>query len=209
MRLAAFTAVQGILDRHGEDFWLGEAFMDESPGKIRWPHAPPHFLVGSGTFMVTASTYGRVHHFGSRMRLRMLTNSLIEIASKHGWALEAWAVMANHYHWIGKSPATGAESLGGWIAELHRESARFVNRLDRAPGRQVWHNYMETRLTFEKSYLARLNYVIQNPVKHGLVHLASDYPWCSAAWFSRNASPAFQKTVNSFRTDRLDIEDDF
>ena len=159
--------------------------------------------------MVTASTYGRAHHFGSRKRLRHLTNTLMETAEAFGWSLEAWAVMANHYHWIGKSPASGAENLGEWIAALHRKSARFVNELDATPGRKVWHNYMETRLTFEKSYLARLNYVIRNPVKHELVQVAEDYPWCSAAWFSKNASPAFQKTVASFKTNRLEIDDDF
>jgi len=118
-------------------------------------------------------------------------------------------VMANHYHWIGKSPDAGAESLGEWIASLHRTSARFVNDLDATPGRKVWHNYRETRLTFEKSYLARLHYVIENPVKHGLVALATDYPWCSAAWFAANATPAFCKTVESFKIDQLKIEDDF
>ncbi|MEI8038649.1 MAG: hypothetical protein WCJ14_09680 [Verrucomicrobiota bacterium] len=117
--------------------------------------------------------------------------------------------MANHYHWIGKSPSSGAESLGEWLGSVHRRSARFVNELDATPGRKVWHNYWETRLTFEKSYLARLHYVIQNPVKHGLVAVAADYPWCSAAWFSQNASPAFQKTVSAFKIDRLSIEDDF
>jgi putative transposase len=183
--------------------------MEGFPGKIRWPHAPPHFLVGPGTFMVTASTYGKLHHFGSRKRLRYLSNLLVETADAYGWKLEAWAVMANHYHWIGKSPEAGAEFLGEWIADLHRQSAKFVNGLDSDPGRKVWHNYRETRLTFEKSYLARLNYVIQNPVKHGLVHLAADYPWCSAAWFSKNASPAFRKTVESFKIDRIKIEDDF
>jgi len=183
--------------------------MDDCPGKIRWPHAPPHFLVGTGTFMVTASTYERTHYFGSRKRLRFLTNTLLDTAEDFGWCLEAWAVMANHYHWIGKSPAVGAESLGEWIASVHRRSSRFVNELDATPGRKVWHNFRESRLTFEKSYLARLHYVIQNPVKHGLVLLAADYPWCSAAWFSKHASPAFQKTVSSFRIDRLKIEDDF
>ncbi len=183
--------------------------MEQPSDKICWPHAPPHFLVGQGTFMVTASIYQRVHHFGSRKRLRHLTNRVLSTAEDSGWKLEAWAFMANHYHWIGKSPESGAETLSKWIAAVHRDSARFVNGLDETPGRKVWHNYRETRLTFEKSYLARLHYVIQNPVKHRLVTSAVDYPWCSAAWFERNASTAFQATVESFKTHRLQIDDDF
>jgi hypothetical protein len=63
---------------------------------------------------------------------------------------------------------------------LHAKSAEWVNKVDRAPGRRVWFNFRETRLTYQKSYLARLNYAHQNAVKHGLVAVANQYPWCSA-----------------------------
>lgn len=56
---------------------------------------------------------------------------------------------------------------------LHEKTAKWINRLENAVGRKVWHNFWETRLTYEKSYLARLNYVHQNPVKHGLVLVAT------------------------------------
>jgi putative transposase len=59
--------------------------MNSIPEKVRWPHAPPHFMVGSGTFMVTASTYGRSHHFGSRKRLRFLSNLILETAERFEW----------------------------------------------------------------------------------------------------------------------------
>ena len=52
----------------------------------------------------------------------------------------------------------------------------------------IWHNFWDTELTYEKSYLARLNYVHQNAVKHGLVARACQYRWCSAAWFERTVS---------------------
>ena len=65
------------------------------------------------------------------------------------------------------------------------------------------------QLTYEKSYLARLNYVHQNPVKHGLVRVPSLYPWCSASWFERTAKPAQVKTIYRFKTDRLKILDDY
>jgi putative transposase len=92
---------------------------------------------------------------------------------------------------------------------LHVKTAEWVNRLDLAPGRRVWFNFRETRLTYEKSYLARLNYVHQNAVKHRLVPVANQYPWCSAAWFERSASAAMVKSIYRFKTDQLSVPDDF
>jgi putative transposase len=92
---------------------------------------------------------------------------------------------------------------------LHEKTAKWLNRLDDTPGRQVWHNFRETRLTYEKSYLARLNYVHQNPVKHRLVPVANQYPWCSAAWFERTARPAQVKTIYGFKVDQLRMYDEY
>jgi putative transposase len=87
--------------------------------------------------------------------------------------------------------------------------AGWVNRMDRQAGRKVWCNFWETQLTFEKSYLARLNYVHQNAVKHGLVTAAAEYPWCSARWLERESAPAMVKAIGRFKIDRLKVPDDF
>src|SRR5438445_13128705 len=95
------------------------------------------------------------------------------------------------------------------LSLLHETTAKWVNRLDHVQGRQVWFNFRETKLTYEKSYLARLNYTHQNAVKHGLVAVANQYPWGSAAWFERTASAAQVKTIYRFNTDKLQVADDF
>jgi putative transposase len=82
-----------------------------------------------------------------------------------------------------------------------------VNKLDHVPGRNVWFNYRETKLTYQKSYLARLNYTHQNAVKHRLVAVANQYPWCSARWFERTARPAQVKIIYGFKADQLRIPD--
>ena len=179
--------------------------------KPSWPHAPTHELATNGTFFVTASTYLKAHHFRGADRLCVLHRGLLTVANSYGWQLEAWAVFSNHYHFIAHSPADApaAESLEFMLKTLHVRTAGWVNRLDQASARQVWFNFRETRLTFPKSYFARLNYTHRNPVKHGLVPGANQYPWCSAAWFERTASPAQVKTIYRFRTDRLQLPDDF
>jgi putative transposase len=41
------------------------------------------------------------------------------------------------------------------------------------------------------------------------VPVANQYPWCSAAWFERTATPAQIKTIYDLKTDRLQVDDDF
>jgi putative transposase len=179
--------------------------------KTSWPHAPTHSLSERGTFFVTSSTYEKRHHFAGPERLRVLHRGLLTLARDYGWHLEAWAVFSNHYHFVAHSPpaAETAESLRSMLKTLHVKSSGWINRLDGTSGRAVWYNYRETRLTFPKSYFARLSYTHQNPVKHGLVPVANQYPWCSAGWFERTASAAQIKTIYRFKWDKLVLPDDF
>jgi len=176
-----------------------------------WPHAPTHKLADGGTYFVTASTYGKAHHFQGADRLVVLQRGLLSLHAQFGWRLEAWAIFSNHYHFIAHTPqeTSDATTLTAMLRELHSKMARWANCLDKTPGRRVWYNYRETRLSFQQSYLARLNYVHQNAVRHGLVIVANAYPWCSAAWFERAATPAQVKTIYRFKSDQVRVADDF
>jgi putative transposase len=178
------------------------------PAYRDWPHAPLHRLSDQGTFLLTAGTYQKEHFFAGSDRLDHLEAKLLELANEAGWQLEARAVFSNHYHFVGHA-RPGCQPLASWLAELHRQSAAVVNEIDQCAGRQVWYNYWDTALTYETSYLARLNYVHQNPVKHGLVRVANQYRWCSAAWFERTASAAQVRTIYGFKTDQVNVFDDF
>jgi putative transposase len=176
-----------------------------------WPHAPVHQLSEGGTYFVTGSTYQKAHYFRVAKRLDVLQRGLLMLARDFGWRLEAWAVFSNHYHFVGHSPDTAADagSLTDMLRILHTRTAGWVNELDQTAERQVWYNYWDTRLTYQRSYLARLNYVHQNAVKHGLVPVANQYPWCSAAWFEREASPVMVKAIYRFKVDQVKVYDDF
>lgn len=176
-----------------------------------WPHAPKHQVSEAGTYIVTAGTFGKRHVFTDGERLKGLHDGLLKYAQKYGWQLEAWAVFPNHYHFVGHSPegAEDASSLKRLLKHFHGRASAWVNRFDGTPGRKVWHNFWETRLTHERSYLARLHYVHTNPVRHGLVPVANQYPWCSAGWFERTATTAMVKTIYGFKIDHVNVKDDF
>ena len=158
--------------------------------------------------MVTGATYQKAHHLRTARHLDLVLNSLLAGADEFGWLGQAWAVMSNHYHFVAISPAR-PESLRDFVSKLHAQTARRINELDAAPGRRVWYQFWDSHITYERSYFARLKYVHENPVHHGLVAAAVNYRWCSAAWFEREADSAFRKTVASFKTDRISVFDSF
>ncbi len=173
-----------------------------------WHHRPAHHFLPNTSYMVTAGTLHKQRLFHDAARLRLLNDLLLEVAQHHGWQLEAWAVFSNHYHWIGVSPAD-ATTLKKFVSALHTRSAAELNKMDNTPARKVWFQYWDTCLTFEKSYLARLNYVHNNAVHHNLVPVAEQCEFCSARWFAANADPTFRRKVASFRCDQLNVPDDF
>ena len=173
-----------------------------------WPHAPPHHFTPHGTYMITAATLYRKRLFNSNAKLDLLRDTALELAGSYVLILQAWAFFPNHYHLV-ISFENARKAHRDFVRHLHRELAIRLNRVDGTSGRRVMYEFWDTHLTFEKSWLARLNYVHQNPVKHGLVRVANQYPWCSAPWFETNAQSGFVKSVYSFKTDRINVPDDF
>jgi putative transposase len=181
--------------------------MDNTYLSSFWPHNPPHWYEERGVYIVTGGTNRKEHFFHDRVLIEHLTDTLLEFAVHYGWTLQAWAVLANHYHYVAETdtPAT----LPRFMQRLHSVTALKANRHHGTPGRQVWNQYWDTRISYYSSWLARLNYVNQNPVKHGLVKHAHSYPYCSAAWMTMKASNELVKTLRTFDFEKVEIEDDF
>ena len=167
-----------------------------------------HCLGAKGIYMVTGATYLKQHFFKGPERLELFHDGLLVFAERYGWELQAWAVFSNHYHFVAASPDDAA-TLRGLIRDFHSGTARELNRMDGVEGRKVMIQFWDSGITFEKSYLAPLNYVMHNPVRHGLVRLSSDYPWCSLGWFESSVSRSFFDTVRSMPIDRVNVYDEF
>ncbi len=169
-----------------------------------WPHAPPHWTVKPGIYMVTASTYGRVPHLASPQRKTFFLRALFRVTEEFGWQLHAWVVLHEHYHFMAASPEN-PRTLSRLINKLHMTTAKAFNQEDGTPGRRVWFQYWDSLVTHQSSYLARLKYIHYNPVKHGLVKDPFAYPWSSARWFAEHASPAMQRVVERMKIDRVKV----
>ena len=70
------------------------------------------------------------------------------------------------YHLILK--ITDANIIPKFIAELNGSSARAINQADDAIQRKIWWNYYDHVIRNEADFFKHLNYIHQNPIKHGL-----------------------------------------
>ncbi|KPK95044.1 MAG: hypothetical protein AMJ88_01660 [Anaerolineae bacterium SM23_ 63] len=171
-------------------------------------HTPPHLYRLHAIYMVTGGTLNKRNLLDTDSKKEHFFTTLIEWTRKLSWDLEAWAILHNHYHIIARAPESSC-SLRSLIQSAHSISAKHLNQQDNTPGRRTWYNYWDTCITYETSYMARLNYVHMNAVKHGLVEHAGDYPYCSYRWFVERADPGFRDRVLSQPIDWLRVMDDF
>ena len=173
-----------------------------------WRHSLLHLFIPNSNYIVTASTYKKEHIFLGDKNLSLLQNVLFKVIDAYEWELQAWALFSNHYHFIATAPKD-AHTSKKLLQRLNSQSAREVNNYTGSPGRKVWFPYWDSCLTYENSYYARLNYVHNNPVRHGLVQDADLYPFCSASWFKKNAEVSYIRNIESFPYDKIDVPDDF
>jgi len=103
------------------------------------------------------------------------------------------------------STALGMTRMG----HLHSTAAISLNKRHNTPGRKVWFQYFESEINNEKSYFARLKYVQENAVHHGVILNAMNYRWCSATWFAEHASRGLVRAVEGATLKDVSVEDDF
>src|SRR5688572_1296457 len=171
------------------------------------PHTPLHRTGDSGWYFITAGTYRKEHILGPDTHKDLVAVLLRTVCAAESLFLHAWVILSNHYHLIVSSE--GIANIPQFIRKLHSLTARELNVADGSPGRRVWYQYWDKQLTHERSYLARLNYIHQNPVHHGIVARAEAYRWSSLREFEERVEKSLAASVRNFKAERLDVFDPY
>ncbi len=153
------------------------------PNMATTAHHPPHLYLDDTWYMLTAATYQKQCVFHTSSQKEILRDQLHELVREFHLVLRAWVILDNHYHLLLKTHV--GKDLFKFFGRLHGRTSFEFNRLDRMRGRQVWHNYWDTCIRSENDYWLRFNYIHHNPVKHGYVDKAEDWPFSSYPFYLR------------------------
>lgn len=115
-----------------------------------------------------------------------LRESVRTVKQKHPFESLAWVVLPEHLHAVWTLPANDADFSTRWMlikSGFSRRTAggESISRSRRRKGeRGVWQRrFWEHEIREEQDLARHVDYVHFNPVKHGLVEVASRWPWSS------------------------------
>ncbi len=118
--------------------------------------------------------------------IELLRESFSYVMAAHPFRIDAAVVLPDHLHMIWKLPEYDSDYSSKWRAIKSHFSKNiplqeWISPSRKARGqREVWQNrFLEHTIRNESDYIGHIEYIHNNPVKHGLVDCPIDWPYSS------------------------------
>ena len=96
------------------------------------------------------------------------------VREEHPFYVEAWVLLPDHLHCMWRLPEGNADYSLRW-AKIKRLTMHHLGML---AGEKLWQpRYWEHCIRDENDFARHADYIHWNPVKHGLVRCAADWPY--------------------------------
>jgi REP-associated tyrosine transposase len=95
---------------------------------------------------------------------------------RRGWAIGRYVIVPDHVHFF-CAPELGAKTLPVFVGFWKEWTSKAIKR-QRRQASSVWQKeFFDHVLRSSESYSEKWNYVRNNPVRHGFITDADDWPW--------------------------------
>ena len=147
-------------------------------------------LVEGGTYFFTLVTYDRLPILNTEHSRKILHQSWVEVKERFYFETVAVCLLPDHLHCIWKLPEGDADYPVRWKEIKRRFTIRYLKEIgpgeERNLSRQkkheaaIWQRrYWEHTLFEQVDFEEHLDYIHYNPIKHGFVTRAIDWPFSS------------------------------
>ncbi len=110
---------------------------------------------------------------------RTFLRLLASVVADYGWDMHSMCLMTTHYHFVVETPR---EQLSLGMHRLNGRYAQLFNKKFKRTG-HLWGDRFWSRVVEDDDYLADVcAYVINNPVRAGLVARPQDWPWSASRY---------------------------
>lgn len=133
----------------------------------------------NAVYNITCNTYSRQPIFKEKKAAAFLMNILGYYKIVLKFNLYCYCIMPDHLHII-IQPRSAKYNISEIMRHIKGSFARAYNNLIRKNGIIWQRRFFDTILQTEEEFLTRLNYILQNPVRAGIMNEAKEYPYSSA-----------------------------
>jgi REP element-mobilizing transposase RayT len=96
----------------------------------------------------------------------------------HGWAVGEYVIRPDHVHFFIREATETTKSLTDVVQRWKQFSARGVNKSLVRKSSQFWQpGFFDRLLRSEKEWEEKRHYMLQNPVRAGLVNHQNEWPY--------------------------------
>ena len=145
--------------------------------------------VAGGTYFFTVVTEGRRPFLTEPAARAALRDAVKQTRRQCAFAIDAWVLLPEHIHCIWTLPAGDADFSKRWGLIKAGFSKCMKDKLSTADvtvsrnrhrEASIWQRrFWEHQIRDEEDFRRHMDYIHFNPVKHGLVGSASDWPYSS------------------------------
>lgn len=132
--------------------------------------------IRDGVYHVTTHGDGDMMIFEGPSEKEQLLDLLADTAKKLDWAMYAWCVMGNHYHFLLKTPE---DNLSQGMHHINMRYGEWYNNARERHGHVFQDRFFSILITQDSHLLEASRYVVLNPLRAGLVAAPQEWPWSS------------------------------
>lgn len=107
--------------------------------------------------------------------------ALLEMCNGFGVLVFAWCILPNHYHILIETDDIVGFRLA--LGKVHGTTSYRWNGEEGKRGRKVWYRSFERPMRSDAHFWASVNYIHNNPVRHGYCDKWQDWSFSSAGLF--------------------------
>ena len=137
--------------------------------------------VGLHSYFVTVCTLDRHKAFLEQSLCLFARSELLAYAKCHRFAIATYCLMPDHAHLLLSAKCEDAKLTKMLAAWKQRTGFAWSRRISR----RLWQKgYWDYTLRAEEEILSFARYIVENPVRAGLVRDPRDYPWTGSEEYS-------------------------
>ncbi|MGE0464483.1 MAG: transposase [Vicinamibacterales bacterium] len=147
----------------------------------RPPRLPGFSYVGAHAYFLTACTCRRHPAFRDPEAAACARDQLLHLGLAGGFAVPAYCLMPDHAHLLLEARAASADARR-FMARWRQQTGFWWRRRHASP---LWQEgYWDWVLREDEDVLGVAAYIVQNPVRAGIVARVQDYPWLGSSEYS-------------------------